>query len=85
VNVLDACDLLLDFLSKRKTIRAARAEAKVRSTSGNKDSFIGYNIFVGSDEFNLKYIHRYLKLPISCLEILVPLSSMSTLTKVACI
>jgi hypothetical protein len=31
-------------------------------TTGNRGTFIGSNIFINTDEFNLNYIRRYPKL-----------------------
>jgi hypothetical protein len=33
-----------------------------RYTTGNVNSFVGSSIFIGTDEYNSNYIHRYLKL-----------------------
>jgi hypothetical protein len=34
---------------------------EIRSTTGNKCSFIGSNTFIGIDEYNSNYIRRYPK------------------------
>jgi hypothetical protein len=51
--------LLCKYIKERESVFSTKE--LILNTTGNVGSFVGANKFIGTDEYNLNYIHRYHK------------------------
>jgi hypothetical protein len=54
------CSIRCIEMGESRLKESMKAWMRWESPSGNDGSFIGLTIFIGTDEYSLNYIHRYL-------------------------